>query len=277
MIRRGILAVAFLAVGVGVGVLLGGTPLSGQDGTACDAGASLLEGNVVVFNADQQSVDFNVRGTTNPNLIYANATGSNEGVGFGTNAPQARIHTKSGSAGGKYESASRMIVEADTHAIFSVLSSKEGYPEIYLGNGDGSPGGPGDTDRAWVGYSRNEDMLYIGSGNASGINIYATAGGVGGRVQIRGGGSPGTSLGIPDADLEVSDGATQGAGTIHAAAISAHSGSLSVGAMKYTGPNLTGGQAVWLGSNSPATGAVPYTWLQITTADGSIGYIPVWR
>lgn len=47
---------------------------------------------------------------------------------------------------------------------------------------------------------------------------------------------------------------------------------------KFSGTNTTGAGSAALGSNSPAvTNSAPYTWLQVTTADGSTGYIPVWK
>jgi hypothetical protein len=42
--------------------------------------------------------------------------------------------------------------------------------------------------------------------------------------------------------------------------------------------NSTGAGTALLGSNSPAvTLTAPYTWFQVTTSDGSTGYIPVWK
>lgn len=47
---------------------------------------------------------------------------------------------------------------------------------------------------------------------------------------------------------------------------------------KFAGTNTTGSGTAALGLNSPATtNAAPYTWVQITTADGSTAYIPAWK
>ena len=50
------------------------------------------------------------------------------------------------------------------------------------------------------------------------------------------------------------------------------------GILKFAGTNTTGAGTALLGTNSPAaTVSAPYTWVQVTTADGSTGYIPVWK
>ena len=47
---------------------------------------------------------------------------------------------------------------------------------------------------------------------------------------------------------------------------------------KFAGTNTTGAGATALGSNCPAlTASAPYTWLQITTSDGSTAYLPAWK
>ena len=40
--------------------------------------------------------------------------------------------------------------------------------------------------------------------------------------------------------------------------------------------NHTGGNTMDLGTNSPATGPHPNTWIKVLTGGGSIGYIPIW-
>lgn len=46
----------------------------------------------------------------------------------------------------------------------------------------------------------------------------------------------------------------------------------------FSGPNTTGTGAAAMGSNSPAVApSTPYTWIKITTADGTTAYIPAWR
>lgn len=48
--------------------------------------------------------------------------------------------------------------------------------------------------------------------------------------------------------------------------------------IKFGGTNTTGAGSAALGSNSPATtNTSPYTWIQVTTLDGSTGYIPIWK
>lgn len=44
------------------------------------------------------------------------------------------------------------------------------------------------------------------------------------------------------------------------------------------GTNSLGSTSALLAANSPAiTGTAPYTWMTVITADGSIGYIPIWK
>jgi hypothetical protein len=50
------------------------------------------------------------------------------------------------------------------------------------------------------------------------------------------------------------------------------------GAPKFEGTNTTGSGSAALGANCPAvTATAPYTWIQVTTSDGSTGYLPVWK
>jgi hypothetical protein len=50
------------------------------------------------------------------------------------------------------------------------------------------------------------------------------------------------------------------------------------GIPRFNGTNTTGAGSAALGSNCPAISvAAPYTWIQITTSDGSTAYIPVWK
>lgn len=50
------------------------------------------------------------------------------------------------------------------------------------------------------------------------------------------------------------------------------------GIARFNGTNTTGAGAAVLGANSPAvTLTAPYTWIQVTTSDGSTAYIPVWK
>lgn len=39
----------------------------------------------------------------------------------------------------------------------------------------------------------------------------------------------------------------------------------------------TGGTTTWLGTNSPATQAAPYTWIRVTAADGTPVFVPAWK
>jgi hypothetical protein len=50
------------------------------------------------------------------------------------------------------------------------------------------------------------------------------------------------------------------------------------GIPKFSGTNSTGGGSALLGTNSPAsTLTAPYTWITVTTSDGTTGYMPVWK
>jgi len=52
----------------------------------------------------------------------------------------------------------------------------------------------------------------------------------------------------------------------------------AAGILKFIAGNTTGGGTALLGTNSPAvTNSAPYTWFTVTTSDGSVGYIPVWK
>lgn len=50
------------------------------------------------------------------------------------------------------------------------------------------------------------------------------------------------------------------------------------GIPKFGGTNTTGAGSALLATNCPAvTATAPYTWIQVTTSDGSTGYSPVWK
>ena len=51
-----------------------------------------------------------------------------------------------------------------------------------------------------------------------------------------------------------------------------------IGKLKFSITNSTGAGSALLGANSPAgTLNAPYTWITVTTSDGSTGYMPIWR
>lgn len=56
-------------------------------------------------------------------------------------------------------------------------------------------------------------------------------------------------------------------------------GVVTLGAVpRFNGTNTTGAGTALLGANSPAsTLSAPYTWIQVTTSDGSTAYAPVWK
>lgn len=47
--------------------------------------------------------------------------------------------------------------------------------------------------------------------------------------------------------------------------------------LKYTKDNVTGSQTATLGTNGPMVTTTPYTWVKVFTADGSTGYMPIWK
>lgn len=50
------------------------------------------------------------------------------------------------------------------------------------------------------------------------------------------------------------------------------------GKLKFSITNSTGAGSALLGSNCPAVTVInPYTWITVTTSDGSIGYMPIWK
>ena len=50
------------------------------------------------------------------------------------------------------------------------------------------------------------------------------------------------------------------------------------GVPEFKGTNSTGAGTALLGTNSPAgTLSAPYTWMTVITADGSTGFIPIWK
>jgi hypothetical protein len=55
-------------------------------------------------------------------------------------------------------------------------------------------------------------------------------------------------------------------------------GTLRLPRVKWTGTNSTGSTAASWGSNCPAvTCSAPYTWITVTTSDGSTGYMPIYK
>ena len=51
-----------------------------------------------------------------------------------------------------------------------------------------------------------------------------------------------------------------------------------IGKLKFSITNSTGANSALLGSNCPAvTFTAPYTWITVTTSDGSTGYMPIWK
>ncbi len=53
---------------------------------------------------------------------------------------------------------------------------------------------------------------------------------------------------------------------------------IETGIIKFSGTNTTGAGSAALGANSPAvTNTAPYTWIQVTSADGSQCYVPAWK
>ena len=51
-----------------------------------------------------------------------------------------------------------------------------------------------------------------------------------------------------------------------------------IGKLKFSITNSTGAGSALLGTNSPAiTLTAPYTWITVTTSDGSTGYMPIWK
>lgn len=58
----------------------------------------------------------------------------------------------------------------------------------------------------------------------------------------------------------------------------ASNGDIFIKIPRFNGTNTTGAGTALLGTNSPATAlSAPYTWIQVTTSDGSTGYVPVWK
>ncbi len=68
-------------------------------------------------------------------------------------------------------------------------------------------------------------------------------------------------------------------GTLAVTGASTLTGVLTMSAVpRFNGTNTTGAGMALLGSNSPAaTLTAPYTWVQITTSDGSTAYVPAWK
>lgn len=58
----------------------------------------------------------------------------------------------------------------------------------------------------------------------------------------------------------------------------ASNGDIYIKIPRFNGRNTMGTGSASLGANSPAvTTSAPYTWIQVTTADGSTAYIPAWK
>lgn len=51
-----------------------------------------------------------------------------------------------------------------------------------------------------------------------------------------------------------------------------------IGKLKFSITNSTGAGSALLGANSPATIlTAPYTWITVTTSDGTTGFMPIWK
>jgi hypothetical protein len=76
-----------------------------------------------------------------------------------------------------------------------------------------------------------------------------------------------------------SGGAFSMPGTLAVTGATTLTGVLTMSAVpRFNGTNTTGAGTALLGTNSPAvTNTAPFTWFQVTTSDGSTGYIPVWK
>lgn len=67
------------------------------------------------------------------------------------------------------------------------------------------------------------------------------------------------------------------AGSINLTNLTA-TGLVTTAQMKFTAGNTTGVGVTAVGTNCPAvTPSAPYTWMTVTTSDGSTGYIPIWK
>jgi hypothetical protein len=79
--------------------------------------------------------------------------------------------------------------------------------------------------------------------------------------------------------ITVGSTATTVNGTFTAASTSTFTGAVTFTATpRFNSGNTTGAGTALLSTNCPAvTASAPYTWVPITTSDGSTGYIPVWK
>lgn len=204
--------------------------------------------------------------STNPLLDITNSAGSSHWltvlgdgkVGIGTNAPANALDvvTTSGIAVGPANGSARTTIDAiGTSRIYmknaagTIVNFLSGGGVNYIGGGSV---GIGTSNTTPVGTLEAYDA------GASGIT----------RSWIREGAGQTTSE---------SFGVYANDGTTPRIAVANNVFTITSG-LKLAMTNSTGAGTALLGTNSPAvTLSAPYTWVTVTTSDGSTGYIPIWK
>ena len=236
-------------------------------------------------------------------------------VGIGTIAPNVRLDVLSGSVNTAADSltASTMTVTGP-NVVFGAAANNAGVLNVETNDTFGANVGgsigfggryTGTAQAQWAlikGAKENATDGDIASYLAFGTR--AVAGQVTEKMRITSAGNVGIGTTTPGLALDVLGSARVYSSTADAAIllgsdqVDANSGKISynrgtanlditprstyatnlIGKLKFSITNSTGAGSALLGANSPAiTLTAPYTWITVTTSDGSTGYMPIWK
>ena len=236
-------------------------------------------------------------------------------VGIGTIAPNVRLDVLSGSVNTAADSltASTMTVTGP-NVVFGAAANNAGVLNVETNDTFGANVGgsigfggryTGTAQAQWAlikGAKENATDGDIASYLAFGTR--AVAGQVTEKMRITSAGNVGIGTTTPGLALDVLGSARVYSSTADAAIlfgsdqVDANSGKISynrgtanlditprstyatnlIGKLKFSITNSTGAGSALLGTNCPAiTLTAPYTWITVTTSDGSTGYMPIWK